>query len=126
MKVTADITDDDIRELRDGPGFLDAALREICRVALRSGTPTGHHPFCRVCSWRKGGPDSWNGSACKCGLRAQQYHTCDRCSGLGSVPYDVGSQPRPSCDGSGLIDPEAAVLAREACAAYLARHGAAS
>jgi hypothetical protein len=24
-------------------------------------------PFCRACGWRKGGPDSWNGKACKCG-----------------------------------------------------------
>ena len=25
------------------------------------------HPFCKECGWRKGGPDSWNGNACKCG-----------------------------------------------------------
>ena len=26
------------------------------------------HPFCNVCGWRKGGIDSWDGRACKCGL----------------------------------------------------------
>jgi hypothetical protein len=26
------------------------------------------HPFCNICGWRKGGPDSWDGRACKCGL----------------------------------------------------------
>jgi len=25
------------------------------------------HPYCRECGWRKGGRDSWNGFACKCG-----------------------------------------------------------
>lgn len=25
------------------------------------------HPFCNTCGWRKGGLDSWNGNACKCG-----------------------------------------------------------
>lgn len=25
------------------------------------------HPFCKICGWRKGGPDSWDGKACKCG-----------------------------------------------------------
>lgn len=25
-------------------------------------------PFCKVCGWRKGGIDSWDGAACKCGL----------------------------------------------------------
>jgi hypothetical protein len=24
-------------------------------------------PFCAACCWRMGGPDSWNGAACKCG-----------------------------------------------------------
>lgn len=28
------------------------------------------HPYCKACGWRKGGADSWNGSACKCGLSA--------------------------------------------------------
>lgn len=25
------------------------------------------HPYCNSCGWRKGGRDSWSGSACKCG-----------------------------------------------------------
>lgn len=25
------------------------------------------HPFCNTCGWRKGGIDSWDGRACKCG-----------------------------------------------------------
>lgn len=25
------------------------------------------HPWCDRCGWRKGGVDSWNGRACKCG-----------------------------------------------------------
>jgi hypothetical protein len=24
-------------------------------------------PYCNDCGWRKGGRDSWNGVACKCG-----------------------------------------------------------
>lgn len=27
-------------------------------------------PFCTVCGWRKGGTDSWDGVACKCGKTA--------------------------------------------------------
>ncbi len=27
-------------------------------------------PFCKTCGWRKGGADSWNGAACKCGHSA--------------------------------------------------------
>ena len=26
-------------------------------------------PYCTVCGWRKGGLDSWDGKACKCGMR---------------------------------------------------------
>jgi hypothetical protein len=25
-------------------------------------------PMCKECGWRKGGLDSWNGLACKCGF----------------------------------------------------------
>lgn len=32
-----------------------------------SATGKPLHPFCNVCGWRKGGLDSWNGRACKCG-----------------------------------------------------------
>jgi hypothetical protein len=27
-------------------------------------------PFCYVCGWRQGGPDSWCGFGCKCGIAA--------------------------------------------------------
>jgi hypothetical protein len=86
---------------------------------LQHGTPTKKHPFCRVCSWRKGGVDSWNGRACKCGLSVLPYFACDVCCGIGTVPYDIGSQPCPSCDGSGLIEPGARVLARARVAEIL-------
>jgi hypothetical protein len=29
--------------------------------------PKRLHPWCKTCGWRKGGVDSWNGRACKCG-----------------------------------------------------------
>lgn len=122
--VTADnITDEQIRILRDGV-VDDPIHAAMCRVALQHGEPTGRHPFCRVCSWRKGGPDSWDGRACKCGSREPPFHRCDRCAGLGTVPYDVGSQPCPSCDGSGLVHPHEIRAARTRCAdAWNARHG---
>lgn len=31
----------------------------------KNGNPL--HPFCKVCGWRKGGIDSWDGNRCKCG-----------------------------------------------------------
>lgn len=27
----------------------------------------GLRPYCQACGWRKGGADSWDGRACKCG-----------------------------------------------------------
>jgi hypothetical protein len=119
--ITVDtITDEQIRVLRDGEvGLLDESIRDLCRIALQNGSATNKRPFCRVCSWRKGGADSWDGRACKCGLSSLPYFTCDVCHGLGTVPYDIGSQPCPSCDGSGLIEPGARVLARARCAEIL-------
>lgn len=32
-------------------------------------------PMCNVCGWRKGGQDSWNGSACKCGHTSLTFGT---------------------------------------------------
>ena len=63
------------------------------------------HPFCRICGWRKGGVDSWDGAACKCGLYESPLGTCPTCGGLGTVPYDIGQQPCPNaaCGGSGLV-----------------------
>lgn len=38
------------------------------------------HPYCGKCGWRKGGLDSWDGRACKCGDSAPAYfQSCDGC-----------------------------------------------
>ena len=31
------------------------------------------HPYCNACGWRKGGVDSWDGNACKCGHYAPAF-----------------------------------------------------
>lgn len=36
---------------------------------------TALHPMCPKCGWRKGGRDSWNGAACKCGETAPAMPT---------------------------------------------------
>jgi hypothetical protein len=36
-------------------------------LAATNTKPKVFHPFCKTCGWRKGGVDSWNGHACKCG-----------------------------------------------------------
>lgn len=121
--ITADtITDEQIRTLRDGEqGLLDETLRQICRVALRFGQPKTSplRPFCNVCGWRKGGPDSWDGHRCKCGLIAMTLWLCGSCGGMGTVPYNIGSQPCGSCDGSGIVDSGERLLARARCAEIL-------
>lgn len=117
-------TDDQIRALRDGPeGLSDEILRDTCRVALQRGEPIRTHPLCRICGWRKGGADSWDGRACKCKLRTSAHHRCSTCAGMGRVPYDLGTQSCPSCDGSGLIDPAEVAIARARVAALLVGHG---
>lgn len=42
------------------------------------------HPFCMRCGYRKGGPDSWSGHACKCGFNAAPLlsHTGEFCYGV--------------------------------------------
>lgn len=30
-------------------------------------------PMCNTCGWRKGGLDSWNGRACKCGQSSSTF-----------------------------------------------------
>lgn len=37
--------------------------------------PRTLHPYCQACGWRKGGPDSWDGKACKCGHREPSIET---------------------------------------------------
>lgn len=61
------------------------------------------HPFCHVCGWRKGGVDSWDGRACKCGLSEPAMRHCERCNGIGTVPHDIGQRACPKCSGSGLV-----------------------
>jgi len=35
-------------------------------IAGDNPNPQPLRPFCQACGWRKGGPDSWDGVACKC------------------------------------------------------------
>lgn len=37
------------------------------QIASDNPDPKRVAPYCKVCGWRKGGVDSWNGKACKCG-----------------------------------------------------------
>lgn len=37
------------------------------QIVANNPEPKAFRPFCKVCDWRKGGPDSWNGATCKCG-----------------------------------------------------------
>jgi len=125
MRVTPEtLTDETIQAERNGVhGLEDESYRDLCIVALQVGEPTGERPWCRVCGWRKGGVDSWDGVRCKCKLSAPEYHRCTRCAGLGRVPYDLGTQPCPSCDGSGLVDPNERLAARQRiCDAINARN----
>ena len=75
---------------------------EAKRTRLALPKAGKRYPFCNECGWRKGGIDSWNGHSCKCGHTAPSVETCGTCGGLGTVPYNIGSQPCPTCDGSGL------------------------
>jgi hypothetical protein len=38
---------------------------------LKRGEVEPLRPFCYGCGWRQGGPDSWNGQTCKCGIRGE-------------------------------------------------------
>ena len=51
------------------------------------------HPYCNTCGWRKGGRDSWNGVACKCGHTANpmQPLTADE---LGQAPMRKGDDDK--------------------------------
>jgi hypothetical protein len=44
-------------------------------AANQTPGPQTLHPYCRTCGWRKGGLDSWDGKACKCGHREQPIET---------------------------------------------------
>lgn len=54
-------------------------------VVSDNPTPKVFRPFCNVCGWRKGGVDSWNGKACKCGHTAAPLDACQECAGDGVV-----------------------------------------
>jgi hypothetical protein len=30
-------------------------------------------PYCQDCGWRRGGPDSWDGARCKCGVSSPTF-----------------------------------------------------
>lgn len=57
------------------------------------------YPICGRCGWRKGGNDSWNGRACKCGHRAVPHTRCGTCDFAGLVDGKVCA----GCQGSGLV-----------------------
>jgi hypothetical protein len=38
------------------------------KLVLTCDNPQKFYPFCMACNWRKGGVDSWDGFACKCGF----------------------------------------------------------
>lgn len=40
---------------------------------MQQQTASRLYPYCNVCGWRKGGVDSWNATACKCGYHAQPF-----------------------------------------------------
>ncbi len=40
----------------------------MMQVVCDNPAPKPLRPYCMKCGWRKGGVDSWNGAACKCGL----------------------------------------------------------
>lgn len=39
-------------------------------------------PMCNTCGWRKGGLDSWNGRACKCGNASPTFRDLLRAPGV--------------------------------------------
>lgn len=45
------------------------------------------HPFCNTCGWRKGGLDSWDGKACKCGHSAPPMDETDE--GYPGIAHDL-------------------------------------
>ncbi len=61
------------------------------------------HPWCRVCGWAKGGQDSWDGYACKCGHTSLPFKVCAPCMGIGMVPiHPLGNETCSRCSGSGV------------------------
>ncbi len=46
-------------------------------IAASADKPREFRPFCKDCGWRKGGVDSWDGKACKCGHTEQPIKLAD-------------------------------------------------
>lgn len=54
----------------EDPMATDAKLQHSALPAMLAGLSEkqlDQTPMCNVCGWRKGGLDSWNGRACRCG-----------------------------------------------------------
>jgi hypothetical protein len=69
-------------EWREGLGVAPAPKRTNRRQAIAQAIAAAMNrlklqeveplrPFCYRCGWRQGGPDSWNGTTCKCGIRGE-------------------------------------------------------
>ncbi len=41
--------------------------KHFMQVVDGNPNPQPLRPYCKACGWRKGGPDSWDGTSCKCG-----------------------------------------------------------
>lgn len=58
-------------------------------TVARTENPRRFMPFCQICGWRKGGPDSWNGVACKCGHQASPIDPLSAAErGLSMIIFD--------------------------------------
>ena len=58
-------------------------------IASNNPCPEPIRPYCNKCGWRKGGPDSWNGTECKCRenaapIRPEGPRECDCCGEMKS------------------------------------------
>jgi hypothetical protein len=74
--------------------------KECCKETVVVAPPNGLmsesnqrplHPYCNTCGWRKGGPDSWTGFACKCGHSEpliRRYDTPATVTKLPAAPSD--------------------------------------
>lgn len=66
-------------------------------------------PYCHLCSWRQGGPGSWDGRACRCGLSSPPLEGPDAivvdtedptARGLHSIREAFDAERDGSADGS--------------------------
>jgi hypothetical protein len=61
-------------------------IPEPVRLELKDVEPL--RPFCYRCGWRQGGPDSWNGTVCKCGTRGEPLRSASGNYFYGKVARD--------------------------------------